>query len=154
MDEQSPKTAPAWNLNSTDQSEGDDRDDERDHESTIQNGVPGDYTVMLSFGWVVRGAETGQDAINIAVSEVGRRVGAPGERTRSVDISVQQIGCHSCGTGSEALLLVSGTALVGLFLEVVVDAEDPDTAEKIARREVGPHLDNTPLESVDIAPAD
>ena len=154
MAERSPKTAPAWNLNSTDQSEGDDRDDERDHESTTENGFPGGYTVVLSFGWVVRGAETGQDAINIAVSEVGRRVGAPGERTRSVDISVQQIGCHSCGTGSEALLLVSETALVGLFLEVVVDAEDPDTAEKIARREVGPHLDNTPLASVDIAPAD
>ena len=112
------------------------------------------YSVVFSASWIVRGAETGQDAINIAVSEVGGRVASAGGPIRNIDISVQQIGCHSCGTGSEALLLVSETALVGLFLEVVVDAEDPDTAEKIARREVGPHLDNTPLASVDIAPAD
>lgn len=103
---------------------------------------------------VVRGAETGQDAINIAVSEVGKRVASTGEQTRNVDISVQRVGCNSCGVGSDALLLVSETALVGLFLEVEVDAEDSETAEKVARREVGPHLHNTPLTSVDIAPAD
>jgi uncharacterized protein (UPF0212 family) len=153
MAERSTKPTPATNGNTPSRSESRRRTRERDRAPS--DGTTTDsYVVVLSFGWVVRGAETGQDAINIAVSEVGRRVGAPGERTRSVDISVQRIGCHSCGTGSEALLLVSETALVGLFLEVVVDAEDPDTAEKIARREVGPHLDNTPLASVDITPAD
>lgn len=153
MAERSTNPTPATNGNTPSRSESRRRTRERDRAPS--DGTTTDsYVVVLSFGWVVRGAETGQDAINIAVSEVGRRVGTPGERTRSVDISVQRIGCHSCGTGSEALLLVSETALVGLFLEVVVDAENPDTAEKIARREVGPHLDNTPLASVDIAPAD
>jgi uncharacterized protein (UPF0212 family) len=109
---------------------------------------------VFSASWIVRGVETTQDAINIAVSEVGTRVASAGGAIRYIDITVQQIGCHSCGTGSEALLLVSETALVGLFLKIVVDAEDPDTAEKIARREVGPHLDNTPLASVDVTPTD
>jgi len=109
---------------------------------------------VFSVGWVFRGAKTGQDAINIAVSEVGKRVRLTGNQVRTVDISVQRIGCNSCGIGSDALLLVSETALVGLFLEIEVDAEDSETAEKIARREVGPHLHNTPLTSVDIAPAD
>src|SRR6056297_2966046 len=132
MAERSTNPTPATDGNTHNRSESRRRTRQRDQASS--DGTTTDsYVVVLSFGWVVRGAETGQDAINIAVSEVGRRVGAPGERTHSVDISVQQIGCHSCGTGSEALLLVSETALVGLFLEVVVDAEDPGTAEKIAR---------------------
>ena len=122
-------------------------------ESSVETTTDG-YAVVFSVGWVVRGVETGQDAINIAVSEVGKLVSSTGERTRSVDISVQRIECNSCGTGAEALLLVSETALVGLFLEVEVNAEDPDTAERIARREVGPHLHNIPLTSVEIAPAD
>lgn len=121
-------------------------------ESSVEITTDG-YAVVFSIGWVVRGAETGQDAINIAVSEVGKRVSSTGERIRNVDINVQRIECNSCGTGAEALLLVSETALVGLFLEVEVNAEDPDTAERIARREVGPHLHNTPLTSVEIAPA-
>jgi len=148
----STNSTPATNANSSVRS--DSRHSERIPESSDETDVTDGYTVVSSLGWVVRGAETGQDAINIAVSEVGKRVSSTGEQIRSVDISVQQIGCNSCGIGSDALLLVSETALIGLFLEVEVDAEDPETAEKIARREVGPHLHNTPLVSVDIAPAD
>ena len=154
MAERSPKTVPAWNTNPAARSKRDDRDDELDHKPTDGSDVTTGYTVVFSVGWVVRGAETGQDAINIAVSEVGKRVGSPGEPVHSVDISVQRIGCNSCGIGSDALLLVSETALVGLFLEVEVDAEDSESAELIARREVGPQLHNTPLTSVDITPAD
>jgi len=153
MAERSTNPTPATDENTHNSSESRRRTRERDQVSSDEITTDS-YVVVLSFSWVVRGAETGQDAINIAVSEVGRRVGTPGERTRSVDISVQQIGCHNCGTGSEALLLVSETALVGLFLEVVMEAEDPDTVKKITRREVGPLLDNTPLASIDIAPAD
>ena len=151
MSERSTNSTPATNANSPVQSDA--RHSERTPESPDWNGVTDSYTVVFSLGWVVRGAETGQDAINIAVSEVGKRVSSTGGQIHSVDISVQQIGCNSCGIGSDALLLVAETALIGLFLEVEVDAEDPETAEKVARREVGPHLHNTPLSSVEIAPA-
>lgn len=109
---------------------------------------------MFAVPAIVRGVETRQDAINIAVSEVGSRAASVAEPIRYIDISVQRIACSSCGIGSDALLLVSEAALVGLFLEVKVDAGGSETAEKVARREVGPNLHNTPLMSVDIAPAD
>lgn len=152
MAERSTNSTPATNANSPVRS--DSRHSERNPELSDENDVAGGYTVVFSLGWVVRGAETGQDAINIAVSEVGKRVSSTGGQIRSVDINVQQIGCNSCGIGSDALLLVSETALIGLFLKVDVDAEDSETAEKVARREIGPHLHNTPLSSVEVAPAD
>ena len=154
MAERSTNSTPAKNGNSP--AQGNSRHSTHDHrlDASDERGGTDGHIVVFSVGWVVRGAKTGQDAINIAVSEVGKRVGSTGEQVRTVDISVQRIGCNSCGIGSDALLLVSETALVGLFLEVEVDAEDSETAEKIARREVGPNLHNTPLTSVDIAPAD
>jgi uncharacterized protein (UPF0212 family) len=152
MAEQSRNSTPVADASSPTQSGSHNR--EHLSKSSVEHEVSDGYTVVFSIGWVVRGAHTGQDAINIAVSEVGKRVGSTGEQVRTVDISVQRIGCNSCEIGSDALLLVSETALVGLLLKVEVDAEDSETAEKIARRQVGPHLHNTPLTSVDIAPAD
>lgn len=114
---------------------------------------PSQYAVVFSVPWTVRGAETGQDAINIAVSEVGKRVSSAGECARNVDISVQKLGCKQCETETDALLLVSETALVGLLLEVEVNAPDSKTAETVARRAIGPHLHDTPLTSVNISPA-
>lgn len=152
MVERGTNSTPATNANFPVQS--DRRHSERNPKSSDENGVAGGYTVVFSLGWVVRGAETGQDAINIAVSEVGKRVSSTGGQIRSVDISVQQVLCNRCGIRSDALLLVSETALIGLFLKIDVDTEDPETAQKVARREVGPHLHNTPLSSVEVAPAD
>jgi uncharacterized protein (UPF0212 family) len=152
MAEQSTNSTPATDENSRVRSDRSHR--EHPPKSSNEDDFSDRYTVVFSLGWVVRGAETGQDVINIAVSEVGKRVASTGEQTRKVDISVQRIGCNRCGTGSDALLLVSETALVGLFLEVEVDAKDSEIAEKIARREVGPNLHNTPLTSVDIEPVD
>ncbi|WP_425504796.1 DUF555 domain-containing protein [Salinigranum marinum] len=114
---------------------------------------PSQYVVVFSIPWIVRGAETGQDAINIAVSEVGKRVSSASECARNVDISVQELGCNQCETGTDALLLVSETALVGLLLEVEVDAPDSKTAETVARRAIGSQLHDTPLTSVNIFPA-
>jgi uncharacterized protein (UPF0212 family) len=153
MAERNPTPTPAGNPNASTLGGRHHHDDELDHEPTDGSGVPDGYTVVFSMGWVVQGAETGQDAINIAVSEVGKRIASTGKQTRKVNICVQRIGCNSCGLESDTLLLVSETALVGLFIEIEVDAEDPETAEKIARHEVGPHLHNTPLTSVNVSPA-
>jgi len=101
--------------------------------------------------WIVRGAETAQDAINIAVSEVGKRISAASGRTRNCNIEVQSLGCNDCNSSTEALLLVSKTALVGLFVTLEVQANSPEEAERRARREIGPHLEDTPLTSVDVS---
>jgi hypothetical protein len=112
------------------------------------------YAVVFSVGWVVRGAKTTQDAINIAVSEVGKRLSPGSKKSSSVNITVQRIECNSCETRSDALLLVAETALVGLLLEVTLDAEDAENAELTARREIGDCLYNTPLTCVAVSPAD
>lgn len=132
---------------------------ESPHSNRSQHSEPTDdlteerFAVIYSVPWIVHGAETGQDAINIAISEVGKLVSSVGFRTLNVNISVQRIGCNNCNTGTDALLIVSETALVGLLLEVEVAASGPETAEKVARREIGPHLHNTKLTAVGVTPA-
>ena len=108
-------------------------------------------SVTFSVPWIVRGADTGQDAINIAVSEVGKRISAASDRTRNRNIEVQSLGCNDCNSRTEALLLVSKTALVGLFVTLDVQAKSAEEAERRARREIGPHLEDTPLTSVDVS---
>ncbi|WP_254526156.1 DUF555 domain-containing protein [Natrinema caseinilyticum] len=109
------------------------------------------YSVTFSVPWIVRGADTGQDAINIAVSEVGKRITSAGDRTRNCNINVQSLGCNNCNSRTDALLLVSNTALVGLLVTLEIKAASDEEAERIARREIGPHLEDTPLTSVDIS---
>ena len=125
--------------------------------STRQDGSPsavtGDewHSVTFSVPWIVRGADTGQDAINIAVSEVGKRIGAASNRTRNCNIEVQSLGCNDCDSRTEALLLVSKTALVGLFVTLEIRAKSGEEAEGRIRREIGPHLEDTPLTLVDVS---
>ncbi|MDQ2055834.1 DUF555 domain-containing protein [Halobellus sp. H-GB7] len=104
------------------------------------------YCVTLSVPWLVRGAHAVQDAINIAVSEVGTRVSeADSPNVHQCDISIQMLSCTACGTPMEAVLVVAETALVGLTLECTVSARSPEDAERTARRELGTAFDGTPL---------
>ena len=113
-----------------------------------QNSAVSDSTggnsVTFSLPWVVKGADTPQDAINIAVSEVGKCITDVGSPILDVDLSVQQLSCGSCRQHTDATLIVSGTALVGLELTAVVEAA-PTDAETVARRRLGPKLPGTPL---------
>lgn len=103
------------------------------------------YRVTLSVPWLVRGAGSPQDAIDIAVSEAGRRVNET--ETPSVsecDISVQTLPSADCGE-TEAVLIVAETALVGLTLDCTVTAASPQDAERTARRELGDGFEGIPL---------
>ena len=104
------------------------------------------FRVTLSIPWLVRGVDSVQDAVNIAVSEVGRRV-ATAESTdvSPGEISVQTLSCANCGATTEAALVVAETALVGLALECTVTAQSPDDAETTTRRELGAEFEDTPL---------
>jgi len=107
------------------------------------------YRVTFSIPWIVRWAESGQDAINVAVSEVGKRVTPTSDLIRNVDISVQDINCANCGTSSDAVQLVTDTALIGLVLTVEAHAIHREKAEAVARREIGPHLPDISLTTID-----
>jgi uncharacterized protein (UPF0212 family) len=104
------------------------------------------FRVTLSIPWLVRGVDSVQDAVNIAVSEVGRRV-ATAETTpvSTGEITVQTLSCTNCGVTTEAALVVSETALVGLALECTVTAQSPDDAESTVRRELGSEFEDVPL---------
>ncbi|MFC7174894.1 DUF555 domain-containing protein [Haloplanus litoreus] len=104
------------------------------------------YWVTLSVPWLVRGAQAVQDAINIAVSEVGTRVSeADSTHVDHCDISIQTLSCPTCGTPIEAVLVVAETALVGPTLECTVTARSSEDAEQTTRRELGTAFDGTPL---------
>lgn len=104
------------------------------------------YRVTLSVPGLVRGAHAVQDAINIAVSEVGTRVSeADTPHVDHCDISIQTLSCTICGTPMEAVLVVAETALVGLTLECTVTARSSEDAEQTTRRELGTAFDGTPL---------
>lgn len=107
------------------------------------------FEIVFSLPWIVKQVESGQDAINIAVSEVGKRVSSAGDSIRNVEISVQRIFCGECGTENDALLIVSGTAIVGLTLRVEAKGKDRRSAEMDARRKIGPFLPDTPLQTLD-----
>lgn len=106
------------------------------------------YEVSYSIPYIAQSVNTSQDAINIAVSELGKRVAKTSPTIRNADISVQTLDCASCGTETEAVLVVSGSALVGLLLTVEVQARSLDESGRVGLHELGPHLPDTPLKLV------
>jgi hypothetical protein len=107
------------------------------------------YEVTFSVPWIVRNVATAQDAINIAVAELGKRVAKAGESIRNADITVQSACCRGCETEMDVATVVSGRALVGLLLTVEVRASCPEESGIIGQREIGPHVPDTPLTLVE-----
>jgi uncharacterized protein (UPF0212 family) len=76
------------------------------------------YEVTYSVPWIVHNVATAQDAINIAVSQLGKAVAKPSGSVRNADISVQTVSCRGCTTEMDVATVVSSQALVGLLLTV------------------------------------
>ena len=106
------------------------------------------YEVSFSVPWIVHGADTAQDAINIAVAELGKRVAEADGPIRNADISVQSVPCNACGNEMDVATVVSGEALVGLLLTVEVQSRSPEKSGLVGQRELGPLLPDTPLRLV------
>ena len=106
------------------------------------------YEVTFSVPWIVHGVTTAQDAINIAVSELGKRVANTGDAIRNADIAVQSLPYGDCGKTMEVSVVVSGEALVGLLLTVEVLATSSEDGQIIGQRELGPHVPDVPLRPV------
>ena len=117
------------------------------------NPVADLYQVSLTVPWIVRNVPAAQDAINIAVSEVGKRVQrSPKKKVRDCEITVQKLSDAQGQQTSEAVLVVANTALVGLLLTCEVHSDNHSEAETDARREIGEEFEAVPLVPVDAHP--
>ena len=101
------------------------------------------YEIQISVPWVVAGASSVQDAINIAVAEVGKRTKST--EARSSEIVVQDVVCPACGHEMEAALCTTDFALVVLTVIVEMSAETHDESERVAKRELGVRMKDIPL---------
>ncbi|TKX37060.1 DUF555 domain-containing protein [Halorubrum sp. CGM5_25_10-8B] len=101
------------------------------------------FEVQLSVPWVVAGTTGVQDVINIAVSEVGKRVNQTSARYS--EIVVQDVACPSCGYEYEAALSTTDFALVVLTVLAQFQASSTEGASRIAKRELGVRMKDIPL---------
>ncbi len=106
------------------------------------------YIVTLEAAWLVKGVERVEDAMNIAISEVGKQLNPD---LNFVEIEVGTTSCPACSEAFDSVLMAAGTALVGILLEMkVYDAESEEHAARIAKSTIGKALRNTPLNVVDV----
>jgi uncharacterized protein (UPF0212 family) len=110
------------------------------------------YEVELSVPWVVAGAKSVQDAISIAVAEVGKRTKST--EARSSEILVQDVACPSCGYEMEAALCTTDFAMVVLTVIVEMPAESLEESERVAKRELGVRMEDIPLTVLETRPID
>lgn len=101
------------------------------------------FEVHVSVPWVVAGTTGVQNAINIAVSEVGKRVEQ--SAARYSNIIVQDVACPSCGHEYEAALSTTDFALVVLTVEAEYPAGSVDESVRVAKRELGVRMKDVPL---------
>ncbi|MBU4374805.1 MAG: DUF555 domain-containing protein [Euryarchaeota archaeon] len=106
------------------------------------------YIVTLEAAWLVKSIESVEDAMNIAISEVGKLLNPD---LNFVEIEVGTTSCPACGEAFDSVFMAAGTALVGILLEMkVYDAESEEHAARIAKSTIGKVLRNTALNVVDV----
>ncbi len=106
------------------------------------------YIVTLEAAWLVKNVESVEDAMNIAISEVGKLLNPD---LNFVDIEVGTTSCPACGEAFDSVFMAAGTALVGILLEMkVYEAESEEHAARIARSTIGKALRSTPLNVVEV----
>ncbi len=108
----------------------------------------GNYRVTLEAAWLVKDVESVDDAMNIAISEIGKLLNPD---LNFVDIEVGTTSCPACGEAFDSVFMAAGTALVGVLLEMkVYDAQSEEHAARIAKSTIGKVLKNTPLNVVEV----
>ncbi len=108
----------------------------------------GNYIVTLEAAWLVKSVESVEDAMNIAISEVGKLLNPD---LNFVEIEVGTTRCPACSEAFDSVFMAAGTALVGILLEMkVYEAESREHAARIAKSTIGKVLRNTPLDVVEV----
>ncbi len=106
------------------------------------------YRVTLETAWLVKSVDSVEDAMNIAISEVGKLLNPD---LNFVEIEVGSTTCPACSEAFDSVFMAAGTALVGVLLEMkVFDAESEEHAARIAKSTIGKPLKSAPLDVVDV----
>ncbi|MCX8207919.1 MAG: DUF555 domain-containing protein [Methanothrix sp.] len=107
------------------------------------------FLVVLEGAWIVRDVKSADDAIGVAISEAGKRLNQ--SSMEYVEVEVGQSYCPSCEEPLEGVLLVAGTALVGLIFEIkIFNAESEEHAGRIAKAMIGKALGSVPLRVIEV----
>lgn len=102
------------------------------------------FNVLLEGAWLVRDVKTEDDAIGVAISEAGKRLNQ--RKMEFVEVEVGQSTCPNCGEEIDGVMLVAGTALVGMLFEMkIFNAENEEHAGRIAKSMIGKALGSIPL---------
>ena len=110
------------------------------------------YEVALEAAWLVKDVQTPEDAIGVAISEIGKRLNPD---LKFVEVDVGSTACPACGEMMESVFITANTALVGLMLEMkVFDAESEEHAERISKSVIGKVLKTIPLNVLDVTNID
>jgi uncharacterized protein (UPF0212 family) len=106
------------------------------------------YIVTLEAAWLVKNVKSVEDAMNIAISEVGKLLNPD---LNFVEIEVGATSCPACGEAFDSVFMAAGTALVGILLEMkVYEAESEEHAARIAKSTIGKALRNTSLDVIEV----
>lgn len=109
------------------------------------------FLVTLEGAWLVRDVSSADDAIGVAISEAGKRLNQ--KKMEYVEVEVGESNCPNCDEPLDGVLLVAGTALVGLIFEIkIFNAEGEEHAKRIAKSSIGRALGAIPLSVVEIEP--
>jgi len=107
-----------------------------------------DYVVTLESAWIVKDAHSLDDALGIAIAEAGKRLNPS---AKFVEIEAGVLPCPFCRKDLSSALVVAGTALVGLLLQMqVFRAESEEHAARIARSVIGKALRDIPLSVMEV----
>lgn len=105
-----------------------------------------DYLVLLETAWLVRDVKSIDDAANIAISEIGKRLNP---KLSFVEFEIGRVSCQACGETFEKIFLIAETALVGIIFEMkVFSANDEKHATQIAKSVIGSALKNASLKVI------
>ncbi|MCJ7443657.1 MAG: DUF555 domain-containing protein [Methanotrichaceae archaeon] len=111
------------------------------------------FNVLLEGAWIVRDVKTVDDAIGVAISEAGKRLNP--KNMDYVDVEVGESTCPYCDEALDGVLLVAGTALVGVLFEIkIFNAENEDHAGRIAKSMIGRALGSIPLRVIEVTDSD
>ena len=106
--------------------------------------------VTLESAWIVKDARSLDDALGIAIAEAGKRLNPA---AKFVEIEAGMIPCPFCRKDLSSTLVVAGTALVGLLLQMrVFRAESEEHAARIAKSVIGKALRDIPLRVLEVKP--
>lgn len=107
-----------------------------------------DYLVVLESAWIIRDANSVDDAISIAISEAGKRLNPT---AKFVEVEAGILSCPYCEEELPSTLIVARTALVGMKMEMkVYKADSEEHARRIALSTIGKALRDIPLEITEV----